>query len=223
MEKIQITHYSDILCIWAYVSQIRCDELLDNFPEQAALHYRYFHVFGDVNRKLDRDWSSRGGLQGYAAHVQEIGKEFPHVDVHPEAWTKNPPESSMPTHLLLCAVRLLDETEQADDNTAAVLAWKIREAFFRDAADINNYGALLELAAEVGIDIDRIKQVLDTGKAHALLADDLEIARQQNVLSSPTIIFNEGRQRLTGNVGYRIIEANVRELLEQPEGQSSWC
>jgi hypothetical protein len=37
-------------------------------------------------------------------------------------------------------------------------------------------------------------------------------------------LFNEGRQVLTGNVGYRVIEANVRELLRQPsDDQSSWC
>jgi hypothetical protein len=28
---------------------------------------------------------------------------------------------------------------------------------------------------------------------------------------------------LTGNVGYRILEANIRELLDSPPGQQSWC
>ncbi len=44
-----------------------------------------------------------------------------------------------------------------------------------------------------------------------------------HVRASPTLTFNEDRQRLTGNVGYRIIEANVRELLERPETQQTWC
>ena len=30
-------------------------------------------------------------------------------------------------------------------------------------------------------------------------------------------------QMLTGNVGYRVLEANVRELLHNPGGQQSWC
>ncbi|TPV95892.1 MAG: disulfide bond formation protein DsbA, partial [Myxococcales bacterium FL481] len=34
---------------------------------------------------------------------------------------------------------------------------------------------------------------------------------------------NEGRQRLNGNVGFRIIEANVRELLRHTETEHSWC
>jgi len=33
-----------------------------------------------------------------------------------------------------------------------------------------------------------------------------------------------GHQLLYGNVGYRLIEANVRELLHNPEaGEASWC
>jgi hypothetical protein len=43
------------------------------------------------------------------------------------------------------------------------------------------------------------------------------------VTVSPTLIFNEGRQRLNGNVGYRVIEANIRELLHNPSGELSWC
>ena len=55
------------------------------------------------------------------------------------------------------------------------------------------------------------------------LATDLERVAQLGVRASPTLDFNEGRQRLTGNVGYRILEANIQELLRTPAGQQSWC
>lgn len=65
--------------------------------------------------------------------------------------------------------------------------------------------------------------MIATGAAHAALAEDLELARTQSIAASPTLLFNEERQRLTGNVGYRTIEANIRELLESTPGQLSWC
>jgi hypothetical protein len=35
---------------------------------------------------------------------------------------------------------------------------------------------------------------------------------------------NEGRQKLFGNVGYRIVEANIQELLREPNPDlASWC
>ena len=45
-----------------------------------------------------------------------------------------------------------------------------------------------------------------------------------NIQGSPSFVLNEGRQKLYGNVGYRILEANIHELLRaQPADQASWC
>ena len=44
-----------------------------------------------------------------------------------------------------------------------------------------------------------------------------------NIDGSPTYILNEGRQKLYGNVGYRVIEANIQELLADPGERASWC
>jgi hypothetical protein len=39
---------------------------------------------------------------------------------------------------------------------------------------------------------------------------------------SPTLAFNEGRPLLYSNVGYRIVESDVRELLRNPlHGEAS--
>ena len=41
---------------------------------------------------------------------------------------------------------------------------------------------------------------------------------------SPSLVLNQGRQKLYGNVGFRIIEANILELLRQPRADdASWC
>jgi predicted DsbA family dithiol-disulfide isomerase len=47
---------------------------------------------------------------------------------------------------------------------------------------------------------------------------------QLHITGSPTIVLNEGRQKLYGNVGYGVIEANIKELLKSPDaGAASWC
>jgi len=56
-----------------------------------------------------------------------------------------------------------------------------------------------------------------------LLSKDFDLIKEHTVTVSPTLIFNEGRQRLNGNVGYRVIEANIRELLHNPTEEQSWC
>jgi len=81
----------------------------------------------------------------------------------------------------------------------------------------------LELAEELGLPIAAIQEQIDSGEAYALLSKDFELVKEHTVTVSPTLIFNEGRQRLNGNVGYRVIEANIRELLHNPPDEQSWC
>lgn len=59
---------------------------------------------------------------------------------------------------------------------------------------------------------------------YASLSADYQDADKARIEGSPTFILNEGRQKLYGNVGFRVIEANIRELLRDPgSDQASWC
>ena len=79
------------------------------------------------------------------------------------------------------------------------------------------------MADQVGLPRVLIEEQLTNGEAMAALCSDLELRDTHRLEGSPTYLLNSGRQKLYGNVGYRIIEANVLELLEQPQGQASWC
>lgn len=223
MSTIRVQHFSDVLCVWAYVSQVRIDELRNTFPDSIEIEYRFVQIFGAVRQKLARQWSERGGARGYGEHVKGVVAQFGHVPIHPEIWERTTPESSMPAHLMLCAIRGLAAKGDVATDAFERTAWAIREAFFRDAVDVSRQTELLTIAERQALPVAQIAASLADGTAHAALASDLDLCRDHDVRASPTMIFNEGRQRLTGNVGYRIIEANVRELLERPAGQHSWC
>lgn len=214
---VSVQYFSDVLCVWAYVGQIRLDELESAFGGDIVTDCHFITIFGDARDKLARRWADRGGLPAYAEHTRSVVAGFPHVDIHPDAWAKVAPASSLGCHIFLAAVKLID---QALFRRAA---WALREAFFRRAIDVSQRAAQLEVAERIGLPTEAIERLLYTGQAHAELSRGLDLARQYAVEVSPTFVFNEGRQRLNGNVGYRVIEANVRELLRAPEIGQSWC
>lgn len=219
-DSIRISYFSDVLCVWAYLAQVRVDELRSNFPDQVAVDHHFVPVFGDVAGKLEPRWRDRDGLAGYSRHVKEVASRFEHVTVHPDIWARNAPRSSMSCHLFLCAVKLACGRDSGAFERAI---WALRCAFFVDLADVGNLAVQLSLADRQGLPIAAIESEIASGAAHAALAHDLDLVREHAVTVSPTMIFNEGRQRLNGNVGYRVIEANIRELLRgNPEGLS-WC
>jgi predicted DsbA family dithiol-disulfide isomerase len=225
MEPIRISHFSDVLCVWAYIAQVRIEQLQKTFQDQIALEYHFIPIFGNAIEKLEAKWCDRGGLAGYGQHVQEVAARFDHVTIHPDAWIKDPPISSMACNIFLYAVKLLDAqgkltaTPQAFERT--ILAF--REAFFTQGRNIAHRQVQLDIADQLGLPTDQILAQIANGAAYAELFKDSEQVKQHSVTVSPTLIFNEGRQRLNGNVGYRVIEANIRELLNNPEDEHSWC
>ncbi|MAF82817.1 MAG: DsbA family protein [Gammaproteobacteria bacterium] len=221
MASIRITHFSDILCVWAYISQIRIAELESTFSQDVVFDFQFFNVFGDVYAKMDRQWGGRGGLAAYGQHVQEVAAGFDHVNLCADVWSRNVPTSSLPAHLFIAAAKLLD-SEQGSV-VAPLFAASIRKAFFESAVNVSCRDELVALAEGQGIKAADLDSKLDSGQAHALTAQDYKNATELDIRSSPTMVLNEGRQTLSGNVGYRVLEANIRELIRHPVGQHSWC
>jgi predicted DsbA family dithiol-disulfide isomerase len=105
------------------------------------------------------------------------------------------------------------------------LVKQTRAEFFERAKDVSSLHILLELLRPTGILVDSVMEMIENGEAYAALHRDEQLAKTYGVLGSPTYVFNEGRQLLYGNVGYRIIASNLRELMSSHpvEGEPSWC
>jgi len=105
-QPVEIDYFSDVLCIWAYISERRVEELVDQFGDKVAIRLRICSVFPDAITKLETRWVSKGGLDGYADHVHEVAEAYPHIKLHEEAWRAVRPTSSAGAHLLLKALQL---------------------------------------------------------------------------------------------------------------------
>lgn len=227
-KQVSITHLSDVLCVWAYLSQIRMDELQDKFSERIDVNYHFIQVFGSVASKMQQNWGHRGGVDAYNKVVCELGEAFEHIEIHPDIWQKQQPTSSAPCHLFIKAVQLLELRNEllVTDKGRCLserLAWEMRVAFFRDLIDISALPAQLDIAEKLGLPVAKIEAEISSGAAFAALELDQQLKEKYRVVGSPTLVFNEGRQVIYGNVGYRVIEANINELLNECSTLASWC
>jgi len=218
-EPIVIDYFTDVLCVWAWIAQPRLDELHRQYRHNVELRHRYVDIFGDSYNKIHRQWGETDGFEKFSNHVQQSAAPFEQVTVNPHVWSNVRPRSSMQAHLLLKAVELV-----AGDRIAVeAMALRIRHAFFCEARDIGDLSLLLNLAADEKLDRESLRHVLQNGSAIAALSNDLRSAHELGVKGSPTWVLNEGRQVLYGNVGYRILSANIEELLKNPGSEASWC
>jgi len=215
---ILIDYYTDVLCVWAWIAQPRLDELNRQWAGRVIIRHRYLDIFGDSHRKIATQWGETVGFEKFGAHVVKSVAPFENLEVNPDIWTKVRPRSSLQAHLFLKAVALV-----TDEALVAPVALRIRRAFFSEARDINDYSTLIECAEAENIDEQLLKTALRDGSAIAALSDDQRSANALGMRGSPTWVLNEGRQLLYGNVGYRVLNANIEELARHPTLEASWC
>lgn len=230
--RAEITYYSDVLCVWAYVAERRLTELRAAHGDRIELSYRFVQIFGHTADKFATGWAKRGGVAGYREHMGSVTARFDHVQLQPDVWVRTIPTSSGPAHVflkavqLICAEELCDSTRQDRFDGRTLIeeaAWQVRLAFFAQARDVSSRSVLLSIADDLGLPQSEVVNRLDDGTAFAALCLDQTHKDRHQVAGSPTWVLNDGRQKLYGNVGYRIVEANVLELLNDDNDQASWC
>jgi len=213
-----VDYYTDVLCVWAWIAQHRMDELEKEQGEKISIRHHCVDVFGDTKTRIGEGWSDRGAYEGFAEHVRESASPFEYAPVNPAIWRDTRPFSSATAHQVLKAVELLASAEDSRK-----LADVFRKCFFVDALDIGDRRVTIEIAQQAGFDPGELGRLVDSGEALAFLMGDYARAKELGLRGSPSLVLNSGRQVLYGNVGYRILNANIEELLNSPPCEASWC
>lgn len=228
MAPVKVVHFSDVLCVWAYVGQDNLYRLVQEFGDKVDISIHFCSVFPDAHTKIQNTWRDRGGFDGYGAHVHDVVAGFDEIPLHTDVWSKTRPRSSASPQLFICAIELLELRAAGNvpfaDRFSVKAAKELRNAFFADGQDISNWGVQRAIADKIGMDFDEVLKGIETGEAIARLAANYDLSQSLNVQGSPTYILNEGRQRLFGNIGYSILAANVNELIaDQSDEIASLC
>jgi predicted DsbA family dithiol-disulfide isomerase len=217
-DPLVIDYYTDVLCVWAWIAQRRIDELEEQFGERVQIRPLYINLFGDTEQRMKDQWGERGGFDGFAKHVIEAAEPFDNAPVNSQLWQDVRPKTSANAHLVLKAIELHHGALASRE-----FARKLRSQFFEHCVDIGDLQVLLDLLQAEGLSSDELCSDLYSGRAMAALMQDYQRAQAAGIKGSPSWVMDGGRQVLYGNVGYRVLSANVEELLRQPESEACWC
>ncbi|MFT6154841.1 MAG: putative DsbA family dithiol-disulfide isomerase [Bermanella sp.] len=214
---LQVDYFSDVLCIWAFINEKRLEEVELQLGSGLEINLQFLPNFASVYPKITTTWKDRGGFNGYAEHVTEVAEQFD-FKLHADTWTKVQPTTSMVAHSFIKAVQSVHGHHKAREYSLA-----IRKAFFLEAKDISQVSVCDLIAVECDVNNDAIDEYMDSGQALSDLNWDFQQAKDYQISVSPAWVFNEGRQKLIGNVGYGVIEANLKELMIEKPLKHNWC
>jgi len=84
--SITIDYYTDILCVWVWMTQPRLNELNEKWEDQILVRHRYLDIFNDADRKIRDAWRGGEGFTNFSAPVRRSAEaDEPHSHFGPLA------------------------------------------------------------------------------------------------------------------------------------------
>lgn len=192
METLRVDVWSDIACPWCYVGKRRLERALAEFAERAAVRvtWRSFELDPSAPR-------ASGDPTPYAARLaRKYGTSLPQAQAMIDRMVQVGagdgvafdfenirPGNTFDAHRVL---HLAHELELQDE-----LKERYLRGYLSEGRAISDHQVLVSLAAEVGLDPDRVSAVLASDDFAADVRADQEQARRHGIQGVPCFVFGE--------------------------------
>lgn len=219
---MRIDIWSDIACPWCYIGLTRFEEALADFPHKDSVdvHYRTFQLDPTLPERDQRSevqyLAETKGMpsnqvhqmfETVASHGKEAGLDFQMDDVVvANSWT---------AHRLLHLAKTVDAQASATvSKITPRLKRELLAGHFSHGLDLSDHDQLMQVAISVGLDEDRVREVLGSDEFNAEAQADVEQARLFGISAVPSYVLAE-KYALPGAQSVETFSAALRQVWEE--------
>jgi len=208
---IEIVSYTDPYCTWCWGSEPILRKIQEVYGEQVRLRFVMGGLVEDM-RKFSDPSAGIGGdfwykqvadhwLEASNRHKMPVDEQV-YYDIKDEVF------STHPACIAFEAARLQNE------ELSIRYLRRLREGAAAERKAIQHFEVQVEIATELGLDIERFTADIRSGKADSLFQDDLQECRSKGVRGFPTYLVTNGDDEvlLRGYNSYQIFDSWLQEL-----------
>lgn len=198
MSRLYYIH--DPMCSWCWGFAPVLTQLLSALPEGIEVR----RVLGGL--AVDSDVPMPVEMQSMLQETwRRIEAKIPDTKFNFDFWTKcQPRRSTYPSCRAVIAAR--QQGAQFD----ALMTTAIQSAYYQQARNPSDIETLVELANELGLDVDRFKEDLLSEATQQALEAEIELSRELHAESFPSLVFEMGSATWAVPIDYR----NAKPMLE---------
>jgi predicted DsbA family dithiol-disulfide isomerase len=202
-KPLQIIVYQDVLCAWSYLAESRLAPLRDELRDLVRWLYRPFPLRAAESRLTEAD------LHGFAEEIRKASDEPDGRRLVPDLWISgDPPRSSVPALAALEAARLQGH------HARSLLCHAMQRAALEQGVNVSRPDVVLELAARVGLDMNRFSAAFHSSKTERLIIEEHRLASGRGVRKVPTLVI-AGRWMISGLRETREYREHVLDCLHK--------
>ncbi len=209
--NLKIDIVSDIVCPWCAIGYKKLSEVISELDEEInfKINWKPYELHPEIPKegfdkneyykiKFGNSVSSNDRFNLISNEGKKVGIEF------------NFKKSNiLPNTLLAHRLLWLCRTKNMQD----IVAEALFKAYFTDGRDIGNKDELIKIALENDLDGEEIKNFFKTNIGHKEVLREENRAREMNIFSVPTYIFNK-KYLLVGGQEPETFKAYIKKVIE---------
>ena len=209
--QLKIDIVSDVVCPWCAIGYKKLSEAITKLDDEISfeVNWKPYQLHPEIPRggfdkkeyykiKFSESSGSSDKFNFISKEGRKVGLEFNFKK------SKNLPNTFLAHRLLwLCRSK----------NMQDVLAEALFYAYFTDGRDVGNIDELIEISSENGLNRKEIKEFFQTNIGHEEVLREENRAREMNIFSVPTYIFNK-KYLLVGGQESDTFKAYIKKVIE---------
>lgn len=209
--QITILYFTDPWCAWCWASEPNILRLKEEYGKQIQIVFKMGGLLEDMGKFYG---SGKIPISDIANHLRSVSRQSG-MPINEEVVLEDPPDSTWPSNIAYKAV------EFQGDEIAERYLRRLREAAFIEGLNISKRDVLQALAVSVGVDIEKFRDALDTGKAELAFREDLRECEDRKIKGFPTLVFKNSEGLEISLIGYRKFEEYESTIDKLTEGEIS--
>jgi protein disulfide-isomerase len=213
--KIEI--WSDVVCPFCYIGKRHLEEALEKLPElDVDITWKSFEL--DPNAPVDSDLDIYDTLAKKYGHDRDWAKQMNANMVEMASaegldfnMDEVQPTNSFNAHQL---IHLAKESGKQDEMKEALLS-----AYFEQGKHVGEQSTLINIATTVGLDEDKVKEVLENNSYSSNVVEDVEEAHRLGVQGVP-FFYIDGKYGLSGAQPVEAFVEALTKIANEDSGQS---
>ena len=209
--QLKIDIVSDVVCPWCAIGYKKLSKAMTQLDDEISfeVNWKPYELHPEIPKegfdkkeyykiKFGESSGSNDKFNFISEEGKKVGLEFNFKK------SKNLPNTFL-AHRLLWLCRSKDMQD--------VLAEALFYAYFTDGRDVGNTDELIEISSENGLNREEIKEFFQTNIGHEEVLREENRAREMNIFSVPTYIFNK-KYLLVGGQESDTFKAYIKKVIE---------
>ena len=196
-----LIYVHDPMCSWCWGFEKIRQQLFASLKGQMNIRSLVGGLAKDSNEAMPKD------MQIFLQDTwRKIEHSIPGTEFNFAFWSDcEPRRSTYPSNRAVIAARL--QGEYFDE----LMTTRIQQAYYEEARNPSDKSVLIELADDIGLDIDTFTAAINSDKIQQLLLEEIQLTRALGVNSFPSLVVENA-----GNLTHLVLNYNkVDGLLEQ--------